>query len=131
MCAKNFFEIFPLTEKVAVRITGWEVEEISSDQYALKARYAFERNGVNYLGESRFVKPLYLNQFSAIEALKEKAKLLDWSVWIDPENPAHSSLEKVFSTNLLFRAILSTIVTVYFFFSLTGSAQQVFKRSAK
>ena len=115
MCAKDFLEIFPMTLQVPVQISRWEVEELSLDQYRLKVHYTFVHDGMAYSGTSPFVKQLYLNSFSAIDALKQKAKISDWSVWVDPSLPEHSAIEKEFSFNLLFRALLSTGLLVYFY----------------
>lgn len=107
----NYF----LNEQISAHIYQWDVEEIGSDQFALKANFSFEIDGQVYRGKTLFSKPLYLNQISAIAALKEKAAgSKDWMAWVDRDRPAWCTLEKERPYNFLLRAALSSAVILYF-----------------
>ena len=102
-----------LNEQVPVRVFQWEVQETGSDRYVLEANYSFELDGRVYHGNTLFAEPIYLNQSSAIAALREQA-IQPWSAWFDHADPTHSSLEKIFPEGLLVRALVSSAVFLYF-----------------
>ncbi len=102
----------PLKAQVPAKILQWEVEEIKSDRFALRALYDYEINGKSYQGNTLF-RPAYLNEFSAIADLKEAARS-SWTAWVSPSHPEKSTLEKIFPRGLLFRAITSSLVMIYF-----------------
>lgn len=106
--AKNL----PLEPLAEAQILGWEVEEVRSDRFALRARYSYDYNGKSYVGSTLF-EPVYLNEISAISGLK-KAAACSWPVWLNPSRPERSSLEKLFPSVLLVRAVVATIVLFYF-----------------
>jgi hypothetical protein len=107
----NYF----LDEQIPVRIYQWDVEEIGSDQFALQANFTYELDGQTFRGKTFFAKPLYLNQISAIAALKEKAAgSKERLAWVDRDQPVRCTLEKERPFNFLLRAVLSSAVILYF-----------------
>ncbi len=104
--AKNL----PLKDLAEAEILGWEIEEVRSNRFALRARYAYDYNGKAYSGTTLF-QPVYLNEISAVAGLK-KAAASSWPVWLNPSHPERSSLEKT----LLLRAAIATLVLFYFSF---------------
>jgi hypothetical protein len=113
--ARGLWVNHSLKKQIAARVIQWEVEESGSDRYAIKARYSFEQGGQIYHGATRFEKPTYLNQATAVAALREMATRPDgWMAWFDDANPSRSSLEKIFPRGFLLRAIISSMVLVYF-----------------
>jgi hypothetical protein len=107
-------EYFSLRETVPANLNRWEIQEIKG-KFPLKAYYSFETQGSKWEGSYRFKEPWYLNEPSAIAALKEEAKK-KWRVWFNPNNPNRSSLEKLFPTGLVIRTVTCYGVLVYFFF---------------
>lgn len=105
----------PLKPLAAARISGWEVEEVRSDRFALRARYTYDWEGKAYTGTTLF-EPAYLNELSAISGLKKAAAASSWPLWINPSRPESSSLERVIPLGLLIRAAVATLVLFYFSF---------------
>lgn len=101
-----------LKEPVSAKISQWEVEEVKTDRYALRALYNYDFGGRTYQGNTLF-QPVYLNEFSAIADLKREASSSK-TAWISPSNPEKSTLEKISSLNFIVRAFISTLVMVYF-----------------
>ncbi|MBF8262974.1 MAG: hypothetical protein HW387_639 [Parachlamydiales bacterium] len=115
MASRILFANHFLNRTAAARVIQWEVEEISSDQFAIKACYSFEIDGRVYHGNTLLAKPYYLNPPSAVAALKEKAKLSEpVTAWYRASDPTQSSLEKHFPLGLLLRALLASAVFIYF-----------------
>jgi hypothetical protein len=112
--ARIFFYNHTLSEKISAHVGQWEVEEVGSDRYAVAADYTFTVDDRVYRGRTLFAEPTYLNPPSAIAALKEKAARSDWMVWYRKSDPTQSTLEKFFTSGLLFRAIVSSAVCLYF-----------------
>lgn len=107
---------FCLRAEAPALVVQWEIVEEKSNRFLLSAHYRFEVNHQEYHGATCFPRPFYLNQDSAVSALKEKARQPTWKAWYQPSDPTKSSLEKSFPNNLLFRAAVSSIVLVYFIF---------------
>lgn len=101
-----------LTDRIPVEIFRWEVEEVKTDRYALKASYSYRFQEKNYEGTTRF-EPVYMNEVCAISGIREAAKER-WSAWVNPRRPEMSSLEKGFPKGLIARAAVATLVSVYF-----------------
>jgi hypothetical protein len=113
LAARVFLAQHSLQEQIPVHVVQWEVQEMSSDQYALQVNYSFERDGHTYQGNTLFTKPIYLNQTAAILALQTQA-LLPRVAWVDPKNPKRSTLAKKFPQGLVTRALVSSGVLLYF-----------------
>ncbi len=105
----------PLKPLAEARILGWEVEEVKSDRFALRARYAYDWNGKPYTGATLFA-PVYLNEISAVAGLKKEVAAPTRVLWINPAHPERSSLERVIPSGLLVRAAIATLVMFYFSF---------------
>lgn len=112
--ARVFLSNRALSAQLPARVIQWEVEEIGTDRYAVAAHYTFEIAEKVYRGNTLFSQPAYPNPASAITALKEQASKSDWTAWYSPSNPTKSTLEKFFPQGLLFRAIVSSAVLLYF-----------------
>jgi hypothetical protein len=109
---KALVQNFPLKEQVVVKIQHWEVEEVKTDRFALRALYTYDLGGRTYQGNTLF-QAAYLNQFSAIAGLKEASKS-QWTAWVNPSRPAQSSLEKIIPFGFILRAFISSAVMLYF-----------------
>jgi len=115
LTAQNFLINYSLNEQCPAKITRWEVQEASSDRYFLTAYFSFDAEGKSFSGKTRFAQSFYFNLDSAILALKEKAAHAEsCSVWYNRENPMHSTLQKRSLRGVLFRALLSSAVLIYF-----------------
>lgn len=105
---------FALREKVAARVSRWEVEEVGG-KYAIKATYAYEVQGKIWEAETMLAGPLYWNELAAISALREKAKESQ-TAWYCPKNPARSTLEKTFPHALFVKTLICFGILIYFYF---------------
>lgn len=105
----------PLRPLADARILGWEVEEVKSDRFALRARYAYDWSGKSYTGTTLF-EAAYLNEISAIAGLRKAAAKPSRLLWINPAHPDRSSLERVIPCGLLARAAIAALVCFYFSF---------------
>src|SRR3990167_6430839 len=114
LLVETLFEYYPLKKQAETRISRWEIKEMEGS-FALKAFYSFETQGKIWNGTTLLSKPWYLNEPSALLALKGKAKE-EWLAWFNPKNPEHSSLEKVFPIGLLVRVLICYGVFIYFSF---------------
>lgn len=112
LAAVQLVHIIPLKAQAPAEILRWEVEEVKSDRYALKAIYSYRFQEKIYEGVTR-LGPVYMNEISAISGIREAAKER-WSAWVNPRRPESSSLEKIFPTGLIVRASVATLVSVYF-----------------
>lgn len=92
---------------------GWEVEEKSEEDYLVKALYNFEFNGKSYPGSTIFSDEPYRNHWAAEQAIKEFSKT-KWKIWLDPDNPNHSSLHKNFPFQSILSAIFLWSLILYF-----------------
>lgn len=107
------FRYFSLKKEGRAQIRQWETIAVK-DRFSLKASYVFETQEKTWPGEFTLSPPYYLNEISALSAIKEKAKEA-WTVWYNPKNPQISALEKSFPTGLLIRSLICYGVLVYFF----------------
>ena len=107
------YTYFQLKERAPVVINSWSVEEIKSDRFAVIAHYIFEYQGKTYEGSSS-VGGYYPNPWAAQEGKKQFA-LKKWSVWINPKDPHHSTLEKQFPLKKSLSALILIGLAMYFF----------------
>lgn len=89
----QMWKYFRLEKSVLATDLKCKVIEISSSEYALKARYSIEVQGKKYKGKSLSPKPYHLNALSAQKAAQNMKTSL---VWYDPANPSYNFLEKAF-----------------------------------
>jgi hypothetical protein len=115
MAIRVVFSNFLLDAQCPARVIQWEVQECGSDRFALCAHYSFHVDTAVYHGQTLFEKSTYLNPSAAMTALKLEAAMPK-TAWYHRKDPARSSLEKQFPTNLLIRAIVSSLIAVYFVF---------------
>lgn len=102
-----------LQEKAPAQVYKWKIREKSSSQFALKASYAFDYQGKTYLGKTRFAKPYHLNRLSAerqVNILKQK----NWTVWVQPGHPEHSTLERLFPLKKCIYSLMVLGIYLYF-----------------
>ena len=126
LTAKIAIANYHLNRKTPARVIQWEVEEKGCDQFVLNAHYTFEIDGKVYHGKTLFAKPAYLNSSSAIAAIREKAQGKFRTAWFDRGNPTRSSMEKVSPKGVLLRAIISTMVLVYFIVFSSKKSERAF-----
>jgi len=107
------FTYLSLKSRAAARIKEWEIVQ-SGGRFALRASYEFDAQGKRWSNSFILNPPYYLNEFSAFDSLKEKAKE-SFEAWYAPQNPEISALERCFPMNLLFRTLICCGVLVYFF----------------
>ncbi len=101
-----------LKQQTPGKIFQWDIRE-SKEKFPITALYRFEAQGKVWQGAHRFGPPWDLNQEAAVHRLTILAKQPKM-VWFDPQRPSHSSLEKNFPYNSLFRFAVSLGVFLYF-----------------
>lgn len=104
---------FSLKNRAQAQITQWEILPVKN-QFALQATYRFKDKENFYEGVFTLTPPYYLNEGSAFNSLKEKAKS-PWDVWYNPKDPRASALEKEFPLGLIMRTAVCYGVLIYFF----------------
>ena len=122
--AEAIYGFLTLKKEARGRAEKWEIKE-ENGKFPLTCYYFFEANGATWQGRSVLAKPWHLNETSAIEALKVKAKE-DLIVWFNPNRPDKSTLERKFPTSLLIRTCLSYGVLLYFLFLFRNYAKGLF-----
>lgn len=103
---------YQFSTKVAVVMEKWSVEEIKSDQFAVKATYSYEYSGKNYQGSDR-AGALYPNPWAAENAQKQLARKT-WGAWINPSHPERSVLEKRFPYKRVISSVVLLGILLYF-----------------
>lgn len=109
-----YIQIYPLTKRVLAHVEKWQVEQMHSEHFRLRAIYSFKEGSRVFKGDTLLLG-VYRNEMSAIRGLQRLAKEPQ-TAWFDPLNPRQSSLEKHFTWNLFARAMLSTLVSFYFIY---------------
>jgi hypothetical protein len=100
-----FWQYISLRESAPAHIEQWEIIE-DKGGFVLRAKYSF----TGRVGAYTFSSPRYLNEPSALMALKEKAKQPQ-TVWF---SPAASFLEASFPFSYLIKTLVSLSALVYF-----------------
>lgn len=95
-------------------ITQWETIP-RDDGFALKATFTYPFQEKNYTSCFLFPPPYYLNEFSAIDAMKQKAKEPQIA-WCNPSCPSQVALAKSFPFNRVIRTSICYGVLIYFFY---------------
>jgi hypothetical protein len=90
----------------------WQTIEDSSESFSLQAHYRYEFNGKSFTGSSPW-KEVYRNSWAAEQDIKEFSKV-KWKVWIDPNHPDHSSLQKYFPFKECISSALLWGIFLYF-----------------
>jgi hypothetical protein len=119
----SLYIYYSLSQKIPVSNMEWSTHKLFEERYAPQARYQFEFRGKSYSGEDILKEPIYRNS----EAVDEIVPILSkqqWSVWFNPSNPSHSSLDKTFP---LKESISLTILWALLFYFL-GLGYYVAKR---
>lgn len=91
----------------------WGVEQLSADQFVMKADYTFIAKEKQYSGETLFKDDIYWNPWVAEDALKVYSQK-DWTVWYSSGNPQYSSLQKKFPLRECISAGVLWILLFYF-----------------
>jgi hypothetical protein len=92
----------------------WTVRERASDEYVLEASYLFEANGTSQKGKMDLKHEIYRNRWAAEQMIPQYTKR-NWTVWYDPSQPNHSSLQKSFP---LKESISAGFLWILFFYFL-------------
>ena len=111
----RMFQYFRLGTSAPAIVTQWGVRELSSSQFAMEASFEFEAAGQRFYGKTLFDPPIYLNPFSAKEAINAR-KTEAFTVWFQSSNPSVCSLQKEFPLKSLMHALVAIGVVTYFAF---------------
>lgn len=116
---------FSLQQEARAQIVRWEIREVDG-KFPISAFYQFEYQGKSWSGFTRLSPPWNLNEPAAVQDLQKNQMQKKWTVWFDPKDPTHSSLEKKIPTNWIIRTILSVAVVVYFLIFMKRISRIVF-----
>ena len=101
-----------LDSKIAADEVIWTVYKRSPSSFVLEAHYHFDVQKGEAIGKTIFDKPKFSKAEEAgllIQAVKD----VDWLVYYDRDNPAHSSLQKLFPFVSCIKAFLVLVFSVY------------------
>lgn len=103
-----------LSDEVKGYVDNFSIQEINSEKYAVRAFYHYEVAGQTYEGKTIFEAPIFLNREAAEQHIQKHWYEKKWDVWVCPQQPSYSSLQKLFPFKALFNAVLSIGVLFYF-----------------
>ncbi|MBS0653997.1 MAG: hypothetical protein JSR39_10800 [Verrucomicrobia bacterium] len=115
IAAYQLFQYFRLGSFAEAEVTKWSIKELSSSRFAIEAFFEFEANGKKYQGKSLLDSPVFLNPFSAEDAIKAKEKQAFYA-WYQSSKPEISSLQREFPLKSLIHALVTLGVLIYFAF---------------
>lgn len=104
-----------LTESVPPNFVKWTGQEISDEEWRVKAHYSYTVNSKSYEKEEMLEGEKFRNPYlveTSIPALNERYKL----VWYAARDPSNASIEKYFP---LKRAIYSVMLFALFAYFIT------------
>lgn len=114
--AKALYQVYEYASyngQAMAKVDAWQVEQVGSDRFVLRAAYGFQVGEKLYYGESGVPKLMFLNEMAA----ERRAAELDpegWTVWYAAKNPNRSQLGKVFPYKQCAYAAILLGVLVYF-----------------
>lgn len=115
-CGVALFKLYRynvLTAQAPAGNIQWSVKTLSDEEYIVHAHYAFAAAGKNYTGETDFIDEVFLNAWAAEQALS-KYSAKTWTVWYQPGNFNHSTLQKKFPTKECWSAGVMLALMLYF-----------------
>jgi len=101
-----------LNARATASVDRWEVEQVSTDDYFLRATYRYVVDGVEHHGESRLAGKHFRNEVAAqlgIRDLQGKGV----SVWYAPSHPEISQLERRFPFKTCIYSAILLILLAY------------------
>jgi hypothetical protein len=103
-----------LDTQAPAQVLKWEVKMLSSSHYALFATYRYAVSGQEFIGQTLFSTPCYLNHYAAENDIKER-QAKEIHVWYQKKYPAFSALQKRFPKKELTNTVLTFGVLIYFY----------------
>lgn len=122
LAAYQIFRYARLGTSAPAKVTDWGVKELSSSQFGVEVCFEFEAAGKSFRGKTLFDSPVYLNPFSAEEAIKSLKKEA-FAVWFQSSDPSMCSLQKEFPLKSLVNALV-TLGVVFYFISISKKLYQ-------
>jgi len=115
IAAVGLWKYSRLDSMAIAKVLEWRVNQKSSSQFAIEAKYLFTVDATSYENKIIFTKPYFLNKPSAEYAINE-LKDKPWTAWYNKKNPNVSSLQKNFPFQACIQAFLTLCVSLYFVF---------------
>lgn len=91
----KLINFFALKEQILIESSRWTPYLLVDDHYVAKLNYNYRYREILYTGEDLLFDPIYRNEQSIIDIIPRLNEQIK-KVWIDPENPKHSALQKSF-----------------------------------
>ncbi|MGC2594696.1 MAG: hypothetical protein WA347_00270 [Rhabdochlamydiaceae bacterium] len=112
----GMWKFFRLNAQVSAKVLNWQIQELSSSRFVLKADYQFDASGTTYFSHTIFERPQFLNRFAAENYMRANGSKA-WEAWYRMGVPTCSSLEREFPKKQCLQALLTIGVFFYFFFA--------------
>jgi hypothetical protein len=109
----KYYKYSVLTAQAPLKKVDWSIQEVSDEEFFVKADYLFEVNGVEFPNETVF-KTKHLNHWAAEQALEEMKTYKNNKVWYQPGNEHHSTLQKNFPLKECVSAAALLALLLYF-----------------
>lgn len=109
----HYYFYTALSQETAPTAINWSVKELAGDYYIPAAQFTFHVNEKTFQGETDWPAERYLNNWATEQGLVDFSAQR-WSVWYDPDNPMHSTLEKRFPLKDILSAAFLWALLCYF-----------------
>ena len=107
--ASKYWDYQSISQKTSAIEVQWS---LPTDSY-LQADYTYIVDGQPYSSQGPISTEPYLNRWAAERGLEE-VRTLSLDVWYSQEDPAHSTLIRVFPTRELVYGLFSLLLAIYF-----------------
>lgn len=101
-----------MDQQASIRTIDWSVKELSSDQFAIQARFIFVVDTNSYQGTDLLGS--FRNPWTAHDAIKEQPKYK--KTWYNSSNPNNAALEKKLPLKDSLYALCLWAILIYFYF---------------
>lgn len=109
IAAVGLWKYSRLDSMAIAKVLEWRVNQKSSSQFAIEAKYLFTVDATSYENKIIFTKPYFLNKPSAEYAINE-LKDKPWTAWYNKKNPNVSSLQKNFPFQACIQALPTSLL---------------------
>ena len=101
------------SEKSKLSELSWKYEALSGESFIPIGKYAFTFKGKSYTGETALTSLTYRNAWAVQQDHQQLSKIYP-QVWLDPKNPSHSTLQKMFPLKESISALIMCGLCIYF-----------------
>lgn len=125
--SKNIYDFLTYRCAITGALIQWDVLCLKEENYVLKGSYEYTYEGKCFRGEHQFDKPIFTSPHSAAY-IREKHQKRNWPVWINPLHPERSTLQRVFSIELIVKTMLGIGFCLYPFWLMAFLSRKGLKQ---